>query len=93
MSDSISIHIVPPDAANPNFGQFIPVDTDHMGICKPSGRVHCYLYTTTLGFIKDCLEKRKIRSALKRASSAIAADVEAEAADAETYDFENVMWP
>ena len=76
VSDSLSIHIVPPDSANPDIGHFVPVDTDHMNICKPRGRKDCYLYTMTRKFIEDCLEKRMIETALKMATSAVAVDAD-----------------
>lgn len=68
-----SVHLVPPDSANPGFGQFIPIDTDHLNICKPGSDTD-YLYTLTVNFIKDCIEKKKIQKALKLAEEAIAAD-------------------
>ena len=93
MSDSISIHLVPPDSANPNYGQFIPVDSDHMNICKPCGTKDSFLYTMTVDFVKDCLEKEKIRSALKIASSALNADVDDGVTEDERYDLDHDMWP
>jgi len=93
VSDSISIHLVPPDSANPNCGQFIPVDSDHMNICKPSGTTDCFLYTMTANFIVECLEKQKIRSALKLASSALNADVDEGVTEEERYDLDHDMWP
>ena len=92
VSDSISIHLVPPDSANPNYGRFIPVDSDHMDICKPSGTTDCFLYTMTVNFIKDCIEKQKIRSALKIASSALNADTEDGVTEEERYNLGH-MWP
>lgn len=92
VSDSISIHLVPPDSANPNYGRFIPVDSDHMNICKPSGTTDCFLYTMTVNFIKDCIEKQKIRSALKIASSALNADTEDGVTEEERYNLGH-MWP
>ena len=87
VSDSLSLHLVPPESANPNCGQFVPVDTDHMNICKPFGTTDCYLYSMTLKFIKDSLEKRMIQSALKIASSAVANDVVVNAEATDTGDF------
>jgi len=93
VSDSISIHLVPPDSANPNCGQFIPVDSDHMNVCKPSGTTDCFLYTMTVDFVRDCLEKQKIRSALKVASSAVNADADDGVTEDERYDLGHDMWP
>ena len=48
----------------------------------------------TLNFIKDSLERQKIRAALKIASSAIAVDavVNTEATDAENFDLDHDLW-
>ena len=64
-----------------------------MNVCKPSGTTDCFLYTMTVDFVRDCLEKQKIRSALKVASSAVNADADDGVTEDERYDLGHDMWP
>lgn len=49
------LQLVPPQTANPGFGQFILVpDAHHMNVCKPEGR-EAMVYTTLLAFLRELL--------------------------------------
>ncbi|XP_072437212.1 protein SERAC1 isoform X2 [Chiloscyllium punctatum] len=51
----IKLHVVPPNSADLGIGDFIPLDVNHLNICKPGSR-NSFLYQRSLKFIKDSLE-------------------------------------
>lgn len=48
---SFNVHIVPPESANPGYGEFITADCNHFEICKPRDRDNP-IYTHMLNFCK-----------------------------------------
>ncbi|XP_072358781.1 protein SERAC1 isoform X3 [Scyliorhinus torazame] len=52
----IKLHVVPPNSADLGIGDFIPLDVNHLNICKPGSR-DSFLYQRSLKFIKDALAK------------------------------------
>uniref|UniRef100_UPI00398EFC60 protein SERAC1 isoform X2 n=1 Tax=Pristiophorus japonicus TaxID=55135 RepID=UPI00398EFC60 len=50
----IKLHVVPPNSADLGIGDFIPLDVNHLNICKPKSR-DSFLYQQSLKFIKDAL--------------------------------------
>ena len=62
--------VVPLDSANPGYGTFVPLHTDHLHVCKP-GAKEDYVYTATLDFINEAVAYRKRERAVERAIVAI----------------------
>lgn len=52
----IKLHIVPVESADLGIGDVIPVDVNHLNICKPK-RKDAFLYQRTLQFIRETLAK------------------------------------
>ncbi|XP_078412944.1 protein SERAC1 isoform X4 [Cetorhinus maximus] len=52
----IKLHVVPLNSADLGIGDFIPLDVNHLNICKPGSR-DSFLYQRSLKFIKDALAK------------------------------------
>ncbi|XP_055289058.1 protein SERAC1 isoform X2 [Moschus berezovskii] len=52
----IKLHVVPLESADLGLGDLIPVDVNHLNICKPK-RKDTFLYQRTLQFIRDALAK------------------------------------
>ncbi|XP_070273507.1 protein SERAC1 isoform X2 [Myotis yumanensis] len=52
----IKLHVVPVDSADLGIGDLIPVDVNHLNICKPK-RKDAFLYQRTLQFIREALAK------------------------------------
>ncbi|GAB0186815.1 protein SERAC1 [Grus japonensis] len=50
----IKLHVVPLESANLGIGDLIPVDVNHLNICKPKKK-DAFLYQRTLKFIQDVL--------------------------------------
>ena len=62
--------VVPLESADPGCGKFIPVDADHLHVCKHGSRDE-YAYTMTLDFLKEVIVSRKREKALESAMVAI----------------------
>ncbi|XP_026505519.1 protein SERAC1 [Terrapene carolina triunguis] len=56
----IKLHVVPVDSANLGIGDLIPVEVNHLNICKPKKK-DTFLYQRTVKFIQDALA-RELRS-------------------------------
>nr|XP_042704220.1 protein SERAC1 isoform X2 [Chrysemys picta bellii] len=56
----IKLHVVPVDSANLGIGDLIPVEVNHLNICKPKKK-DTFLYQCTVKFIQDALA-RELRS-------------------------------
>ncbi|NWS39396.1 SRAC1 protein, partial [Probosciger aterrimus] len=54
ISSMIKLHIVPLESAKLGIGDLIPVDVNHLNICKPKKK-DTFLYQHTLKFIQDVL--------------------------------------
>ncbi|KAM4680512.1 protein SERAC1 isoform 2-T2 [Amazona ochrocephala] len=54
ISSMIKLHIVPLESAKLGIGDLIPVDVNHLNICKPKKK-DAFLYQHTLKFIQDVL--------------------------------------
>ncbi|XP_075410433.1 protein SERAC1 isoform X1 [Tenrec ecaudatus] len=52
----IKLHVVPVESADLGIGDLIPVDVNHLNICKPKTK-DAFLYQRTLQFIHDTLAK------------------------------------
>lgn len=52
----IKLHVVPLESADLGLGDLIPVDVNHLNICKPKTK-DAFLYQRTLQFIRDALAK------------------------------------
>ncbi|XP_037376493.1 protein SERAC1 isoform X2 [Talpa occidentalis] len=52
----IKLHVVPVESADIGIGDLIPVDVNHLDICKPK-RKDAFLYQRTLQFIRETLAK------------------------------------
>lgn len=52
----IRLHVVPVESADLGIGDLIPVDVNHLDICKPK-RKDAFLYQRTLQFIRETLAK------------------------------------
>ncbi|XP_065787125.1 protein SERAC1 isoform X2 [Muntiacus reevesi] len=52
----IKLHVVPLESADLGLGDLIPVDVNHLNICKPKKK-DAFLYQRTLQFIRDALAK------------------------------------
>ncbi|XP_054578429.1 protein SERAC1 isoform X3 [Eptesicus fuscus] len=52
----IRLHVVPVDSADLGIGDLIPVDVNHLNICKPKKK-DAFLYQRTLQFIREALAK------------------------------------
>ncbi|EPY85257.1 hypothetical protein CB1_000390072 [Camelus ferus] len=52
----IKLHVVPLESADLGIGDLIPVDVNHLNICKPKKK-DAFLYQRTLQFIRDALAK------------------------------------
>ncbi|MBZ3871296.1 Protein SERAC1 [Sciurus carolinensis] len=52
----IKLHVVPVESADLGIGELIPVDVNHLNICKPK-RKDAFLYQRTLQFIRETLAK------------------------------------
>uniref|UniRef100_U3I4X6 Protein SERAC1 n=1 Tax=Anas platyrhynchos platyrhynchos TaxID=8840 RepID=U3I4X6_ANAPP len=50
----IKLHVVPLESARLGIGDLIPVDVNHLNICKPKNK-NAFLYQRTLKFIQDVL--------------------------------------
>lgn len=50
----IKLHVVPLESADLGIGDLIPVDVNHLNICKPKTK-DAFLYQRTLQFIRDTL--------------------------------------
>uniref|UniRef100_H3A8G8 Protein SERAC1 n=1 Tax=Latimeria chalumnae TaxID=7897 RepID=H3A8G8_LATCH len=53
----LNLHVVPMESADLGIGELIPVEVNHLNICKPE-RKDSFLYQRTLQFILDTLGKR-----------------------------------
>ena len=58
--------MVPLESADPGFGKFIPVDADHLHVCKHGSKDE-FAYTMTVDFIKETLARKKMEKAVERA--------------------------
>ncbi|XP_050397521.1 protein SERAC1 [Patella vulgata] len=58
------LQVVPLESSNPGYGEFYPVDADHIGVCKPDN-TDCDVYILTLQFIRRCLLQAKVENYLK----------------------------
>lgn len=52
----IKLHVVPVDSANLGIGDLIPVEVNHLNICKPKKK-DTFLYQCTVKFIQDALAR------------------------------------
>uniref|UniRef100_A0A8I5TMG0 Protein SERAC1 n=1 Tax=Pongo abelii TaxID=9601 RepID=A0A8I5TMG0_PONAB len=52
----IKLHVVPVESADLGIGDLIPVDVNHLNICKPKKK-DAFLYQRTLQFIREALAK------------------------------------
>ncbi|XP_045400595.1 protein SERAC1 isoform X3 [Lemur catta] len=52
----IKLHVVPVESADLGIGDLIPVDVNHLNICKPKKK-DAFLYQRTLRFIRETLAK------------------------------------
>ncbi|KAL4675510.1 hypothetical protein H8959_009655, partial [Pygathrix nigripes] len=52
----IKLHVVPVESADLGIGDLIPVDVNHLNICKPKKK-DAFLYQRTLQFIRETLAK------------------------------------
>ncbi|XP_013814584.2 protein SERAC1 isoform X3 [Apteryx mantelli] len=52
----IKLHVVPLESANLGIGDLIPVDVNHLNICKPKKK-DAFLYQHTLKFIQEVLAR------------------------------------
>ncbi|XP_074920176.1 protein SERAC1 isoform X4 [Chelonoidis abingdonii] len=52
----IKLHVVPVDSANLGIGDLIPVEVNHLNICKPKKK-DTFLYQRTVKFIQDALAR------------------------------------
>uniref|UniRef100_A0A2K5R768 Protein SERAC1 n=3 Tax=Cebus imitator TaxID=2715852 RepID=A0A2K5R768_CEBIM len=52
----IKLHVVPVESADLGIGDLIPVDVNHLNICKPEKK-DAFLYQRTLQFIRETLAK------------------------------------
>ncbi|XP_016056176.1 PREDICTED: protein SERAC1 isoform X1 [Miniopterus natalensis] len=52
----IKLHVVPVESADLGIGDLIPVDVDHLNICKPKEK-GAFLYQRTLQFIREALAR------------------------------------
>ncbi|ELW56027.1 Protein SERAC1 [Tupaia chinensis] len=52
----IKLHVVPVESADLGIGDLIPVDVNHLNICKPKQK-DAFLYQRTLQFIREALAK------------------------------------
>uniref|UniRef100_A0A8C8VNX4 Protein SERAC1 n=1 Tax=Pelusios castaneus TaxID=367368 RepID=A0A8C8VNX4_9SAUR len=52
----IKLHVVPVESANLGIGDLIPVEVNHLNICKPKKK-DAFLYQSTVKFIQDGLAK------------------------------------
>ncbi|XP_021093638.1 protein SERAC1 isoform X4 [Heterocephalus glaber] len=52
----IKLHVVPEESADLGIGDLIPVDVNHLNICKPKKK-DAFLYQRTLQFIRETLAK------------------------------------
>ncbi|XP_036103741.1 protein SERAC1 [Molossus molossus] len=52
----IKLHVVPVESADLGIGDLIPVDVNHLNICKPKEK-DAFLYQRTLQFIRETLAK------------------------------------
>lgn len=52
----IKLHVVPVESADLGIGDLIPVDVNHLNICKPKQK-DAFLYQRTLQFIRETLAK------------------------------------
>ncbi|KAM6181015.1 protein SERAC1 isoform 2-T2 [Erethizon dorsatum] len=52
----IKLHVVPEESADLGIGDLIPVDVNHLNICKPKTK-DAFLYQRTLQFIRETLAK------------------------------------
>ncbi|KAG3290503.1 protein SERAC1 isoform X5 [Ictidomys tridecemlineatus] len=52
----IKLHVVPVESADLGIGELIPVDVNHLNICKPKKK-EAFLYQRTLQFIRETLAK------------------------------------
>lgn len=50
----LKLHVVPLESAKLGIGELIPVDVNHLNICKPKKK-DAFLYQRTLKFIQDVL--------------------------------------
>ncbi|XP_007892064.2 protein SERAC1 [Callorhinchus milii] len=50
----IRLHVVPLNSADMGIGDFIPVEVNHLNICKPGNR-NSFLYQRSLQFIRDAV--------------------------------------
>ena len=66
---------MPLDSSDPGFGKFMPVDTDHLHVCKPCSKDD-YSYTMSVHFIKECISRKKREKALEGAIFSITDSVQ-----------------
>ncbi|XP_038253802.1 protein SERAC1 isoform X6 [Dermochelys coriacea] len=52
----VKLHVVPVDSANLGIGDLIPVEVNHLNICKPKKK-DTFLYQYTVKFIQDALAR------------------------------------
>ncbi|KAG8522402.1 Protein SERAC1 [Galemys pyrenaicus] len=52
----LKLHVVPVESADLGIGELIPVDVNHLDICKPKKK-DAFLYQRTLRFIRETLAK------------------------------------
>ncbi|XP_043400201.1 protein SERAC1 isoform X5 [Chelonia mydas] len=52
----VKLHVVPVDSANLGIGDLIPVEVNHLNICKPKKK-DTFLYQCTVKFIQDALAR------------------------------------
>uniref|UniRef100_A0A8D0FZ27 Protein SERAC1 n=1 Tax=Sphenodon punctatus TaxID=8508 RepID=A0A8D0FZ27_SPHPU len=52
----LNLHVVPVESADLGIGELIPVDVNHLNICKPKNK-DSFLYLRTLKFIQDALAR------------------------------------
>uniref|UniRef100_A0A8C0XS52 Protein SERAC1 n=1 Tax=Castor canadensis TaxID=51338 RepID=A0A8C0XS52_CASCN len=56
IGNMIKLHVVPVESADLGIGDLIPVDVNHLNICKPKKK-DAFLYQRTLQFIRETLAK------------------------------------
>lgn len=60
----LKLAIVPLESANPGIGDFFPIPSNHINICKPKDK-EAEVYQRTLSFIRKCIFHEKLPPQIK----------------------------
>ncbi|XP_048746791.2 protein SERAC1-like [Ostrea edulis] len=66
----IKVFIVPPESSDPGIGEFHPLSTTHLNVCKPWDR-NSELYLLTVKFIKHCILLDPLTRIMKAGNAAV----------------------